>query len=105
VALLPGETLEPSTKTLDIRAAAGEPLAAEADVETGPAHDVGHEGVAGRETAARQSNCEGADVETVARPTRSFREVAFEDRLEPPLAIARDRVAIVGEPQAGGELA
>jgi hypothetical protein len=85
--------------------AAGEELAAEADVETGPAHDVGHEGIAGDETAARQSDCEGTDVETVARTTRSFREVALEDCPETSLARARDGVALVRKPEAAGELA
>ena len=105
VKALLGETLEPSTKTLDVSVAAGEELAAEADVETGPAHDVGHEGVAGDETAARQSDCEGTDVETVARTTRSLKKVALEDCPETSLTRARDPVALVGEPEAARELA
>ena len=99
------ETLEPSAKPLDVRAATGEELATEAHVKTGPADDVGHEGVAGDEAAAGQSNCEGADVETVARAGPSLGEVAFEDRFETPLAVALDGAGLVHERQAGGELA
>jgi hypothetical protein len=51
-----GETFEPSAKPLHVRAAAGEKLAAEAQVETSSADDVGHEGVARDETAVGKSS-------------------------------------------------
>jgi hypothetical protein len=50
--------LEPAAEPLDVGAPAGEELAAEAHVETGPAHDVGHESVAGNKAATGQSGCE-----------------------------------------------
>jgi hypothetical protein len=48
---------------------------------------------------------ERTDVETVARATTSLGELAFEDRLETPLAMTHDRAAPVRKPEAGGELA
>jgi hypothetical protein len=103
-AVAPGERLEPSTKPLDVGAAAGEELAAEADVETGPAHDVGHESVARDEVAARQSNCKGAHVEPVACAAPALGEVTLEHRLEAPLAVTLDGATLVREREAAGEL-
>jgi hypothetical protein len=71
----------------------------------GPMHDVGHEGVASDEAAMRPSCGERTDVETVARATTPLGELAFEDRLETPLAMTHDRAAPVRKPEAGGELA
>src|SRR6266540_4811850 len=99
------EPFEPSAEALDVRAAAREELAAEAHVETGPADDVGHEGVAGDEPAAGQSKGEGTDVEPVAWAALSLGEVAFEDGLEPSLGMAFEGAALAREPQTGGQLA
>jgi len=92
-------------KPLDVRPAAGEELAAEAHVQTGSADDVGHEGIAGDEAAAGQCNREGADVETVAGAGLSLGEVAFEDCLETPLAVALDGAALAWKRQTARELA
>jgi hypothetical protein len=81
-----GEALEPPAKPFDVRAATGEELATEAHVETGSAHDVGHEGIARDKSAAGQSNCERTDVEADARLAPSRREVALDDPFETPLA-------------------
>jgi hypothetical protein len=99
------EPFEPPAEPLDVRAAAREELAAEAHVETGPADDVGHKGVAGDEPAAGQSKGEGTDVEPVARAAPSLGEVAFEDCLESSLTMAFDSPALARERQTGGQLA
>src|SRR6266511_6332274 len=91
------EPFEPSAEALDVRAAAREELAAEAHIETGPTDDVGHEGVAGDEPAAGQSNCERTDVEPVALAAPARGEVASEDRLQTPLAVALDGATLVRE--------
>jgi hypothetical protein len=93
------QALEPPAESLDVCSATSEELAAEAHVEAGPADDVGHEGVAGDETASRQGNGEGTEVETVARAGPSLGEVAFENCVETPLAVALDRAAFVRERQ------
>jgi hypothetical protein len=90
-----GEPLEPSAKPFNVHASAGEELAAEAHVETGPADDVGHKGVAGDKAAAGQSDRERTNVEAVARAAPSRGEVAFEDRLEAQLAVALDCATLV----------
>jgi hypothetical protein len=77
----------------------------EAHVETGSADDVSHEGVAGDEATAGQSDCEGADIEPIARVRPSLREVAFENCSEAPLAVTLQRAEVVRERQTGGELA
>ena len=92
--------LETLAKPLNVRAAAGEELAPKAHVQTRPAHDVGHERVAGDEAAARESGRKSTDVESVARAASSLGEIALEDRLEAPLAVAHDGAAIVGKPEA-----
>jgi hypothetical protein len=74
-------------------------------VEAGSADDLGHEGVAGDDMAARESDCEGTEVETVARAGASLGEVAFEDCLETPLAVALEGAGLAREGQPGGELA
>jgi hypothetical protein len=96
-----GETLEPVAKPLDVRAAAAEELAAKAHVKAGPAHDIGHESVAGDEAAAWERSRKRTDVETIARAASSLGKVAFEHRLETPLAVAHDGAAGVGKPEAG----
>jgi Glycosyl hydrolase family 65, N-terminal domain len=100
-----GEVLESAAKPVDVGAAPGEELAAEAQVETRPADDVGHERVAGDEAAARQSNRERTEVEPVARAAPPLGEVTVEDRLETPLAVALEGTALVREHQTCGELA
>jgi hypothetical protein len=72
------QALEPPLEPLDVRPAAGEELTEEAHVETGPADEVGHEGVAGDEAAAGQGDCESAEIEPVARARPSLWEVALE---------------------------
>jgi hypothetical protein len=83
------------------------PLAVSAtgDVETGPADDVGHEGIAGHEATTGKSNWEGAEVETVTLAGPSLGEVAFEDCFETPLAEALDGAVLVRKRQAARELA
>jgi hypothetical protein len=100
-----GEPLEPSAKPFNVHASAGEELAAEAHVETGPADDVGHKGVAGDKAAAGQSDRERTNVEAVARAAPSRGEVAFEDRLEAQLAVALDCATLVREHEAAREFA
>ena len=104
-ALAPRQTLEPLAQPLDVRAAAGEELAAVAHVKTRPADDVRHEGVARHEAAAGQGGCEGADVETVAGTPPSLREVALEDSLETSLAVKFEGAALAWKRHAAGELA
>jgi len=91
--------------TLDVGAAAGEELTGEAQMETAAAHDVGLESVAGNEPAAGQSSCEGTDVEPIALRSPALGEVAFEDHLEAPLAVALDGAGLLRESEATGELA
>jgi hypothetical protein len=66
-------------------------------VETGSADDVCHEGVAGDETTAGQSDREGADIEPIARASPSPGEVAFEDCSEAPLAMTLQGAELVWE--------
>jgi hypothetical protein len=98
------ETLEPSAKPLDVRTAAREELAPEAQVESSSAEDVSHEGIACNEAAAGQSEREGADVEPVAPAGAPLGKVAFEHCLEPLLAVALDCAALAWERRAAGEL-
>ena len=74
-------------------------------METRPADDVGHEGVAGDEAASGQSSGKGIEVETVALAGPSLREVAFEDCRETPLAEAFDGAVLARKRQAARELA
>lgn len=99
------ETFDPRAKPLHVRPAAREELAAETQIETCPMDDVGHEGVAGHEAAAREGGCERTDVHVVARPGLSLGEVAPESRLETLLALTLDGAALVREGRATGELA
>jgi hypothetical protein len=100
-----GKALEPTAKSLNVRAATGVELAAEADVETSSPDDVGHEGVARDEAAAGQSDREGTHVETITRAAPSLREIAFEDSVEMPFAVTLDRTALTRQCHAGGEFA
>ncbi len=52
-----------------------------------------------------KSGCESAEVEPVAPSAPAFGEVAFEDRLETPLTMAHDRLALLGKLEAGREFA
>jgi hypothetical protein len=98
------QTLEPPLEPLDVRPAAGEELTPEAHVETGPADEVGHEGVAGDEAAAGQGDCESAEIEPVARAGPSLWEVALESSSETPLAVTLHGAEVVRQCQTGGEL-
>jgi hypothetical protein len=89
------QTLQPPLEPLDVHSAAGEELTPEAHVETGPADEVGHEGVAGDEAAAGQGDCESAEIEPVARARPSLREVALESSSETPLAVKLHRAEAV----------
>jgi hypothetical protein len=99
-----GKGVKLLAKPLDIRAAAREELAAETQVETGPADHVGHESVTADEAAAGQSGSERANVEPVACAAPALGEVTLEDRLEAPLAVTLDGATLVREREAAGEL-
>jgi hypothetical protein len=92
-------------KPVDVRPAAAEELATEAHVETGPANASAMNASQVDDAAARQSDRDGTDVRPVARTGPSLGEVAFEDGLETPLAMALDGAALAWECQAGGKLA
>ena len=61
-----GDDLEPFAQAVDVRAAAGEDLRVAEDVQAGAADDVGHEGVAGDQSAAGQGEGDHLQVHRVA---------------------------------------
>jgi hypothetical protein len=98
------QALEKPLEPLDVPSAAGEELTPEAHVETGSADDIGHEGIAGDEAAARQSDRESAEIEPVARARPALWEVALESSSETPLAVTLHGPEVVRQCQTGGEL-
>ena len=88
-----------------VGAPAGEEFATEAHVESSPAHDVGHERVAGDEPAARQGERKRLEVDDVARTASAVGEVTLEAAGEAPLAGALERISPVGQAQTARELA
>src|SRR5262249_61508694 len=80
------ELLEPVAQPEAVGSAAGEELAPEAHVPAAPAHEVGHERIAGDKPAARQRERERTQVERVAGTAATLGEVALQDRAEPPPA-------------------
>jgi hypothetical protein len=73
------QLLEPLPQPVDVGAAAGVELAAEANVQAAPADDVGHERVAGREPAAGERKRERPHVHAIARPSVPFGKVALQE--------------------------
>ena len=99
------QRFDPSPQELDVWSPTRVELDVEADVEAGSPHDVGHEGIAGDEPAARERGGERTQVDDVARLGATLGEVALEQGCEAQPEALLERPRGIREPPAAGKSA